>query len=851
MADKKERSFIGLRDLTDASKLADKRRQTDTLRSGMKRDWGLNRAYYEGNQWSFWNPQQIRVEDMPINALPSWRVRIVSNQIKPGLANYVAQLTKTRPTIYAEPDSGTDTDVKAAQMATSLYEYLWDEMQLNSAVQDALTESGLSGGFWLISWDSLAGKEMTITVGPDGQPIVDDALAEVYLEQLAQVMQEQGQDPQKALAVARQSIYLGDISVQTLTAENVWLDPVPNKFEECKWAICRHLLDPDEIEARWGRKVQPNATKASEITLPWGEDKKPDETLREVFIMYIRPNPSLPKGRYVAWIEGPDEILQDMDWPYPFRDLPLVKFPGKYRPNSPYDDPVVTEARPMQKDLNKSLSQIIEHRNLTLKPQIFAPQGSLLQKITGEPGAVFEFGGPQIPQWREIPALPAYVFDHLAGIQARIDAVFNKQPSQRDQLPARVDSGQLVQVMQESIADQLSNVILGLEDALARAGHLMAAYAKAYYVEPRLLKIRGSGGSVQVKKFQGADIEGGFSFRPRYGTALPRSREGKRMAIMDLVDRQMIDPMTAMKHLDLGDLKGVQSKMARDEDHALREQDKMLRGEPINVPAIQAAQSAIEQFQQQAEEIASAIDAGIPLDLNQDGVPDDPNDVFGQLQQQWMQLQMQLQDAPWQPLPYENKQMHAEVHGDFLKTQEFEKYPPELQAIAIKHFELTMQALAADARNNPDPKFLPKLNVTAKTTMSAPTLSKILEAQGIESPPEEVAMEPMETAVYDSVDKPDASSAANNPLTQEEHDMSMQQQQDAHDLAQAQTAQALGIAEETHASSQDKTQQQMVGNEQNMQLDAMKRMQEMQHAQELHQEKLKQMRKPKPKPASK
>jgi hypothetical protein len=141
--------------------------------------------------------------------------------------------------------------------------------------------------------------------------------------------------------------------------------------------------------------------------------------------------------------------------------------------------------------------------------------------------------------------------------------------------------------------------------------------------------------------------------------------------------------------------------------------------------------------------------------------------------------------------------------------------------------------------------------------MSAPTLSKILEAQGIESPPEEVAMEPMETAVYDSVDKPDASSAANNPLTQEEHDMSMQQQQDAHDLAQAQTAQALGIAENTHQSSQEKAQQQMVGNEQNMQLDAMKRMQEMQHAQELHQEKLKQMRskpterKPKPKPASK
>lgn len=807
-----KRSFIGLRDLTDAESLAQKRRDTEMLRSAMKKEWALNRAFHAGKQWSYWNPGASRIEDIPSDKGPKWKVRLVSNQIKDGLTHYVSQLTKTRPTIDAEPDSGSDKDVKAAQMAESLFEWTFDDKNLNAQAQAALMEAGLSGGFWKITWDPLAGKPMTFTIGPDGQPILDDGLADAFVDQLELQLQQSGHDPRLAAEMARKTYYMGDIRVETMMAENVLLDPACSRFEDAKWVICKHALDPDEIKARWGKTVQPNATKsADEFPLPFQKPKneKPAATLREVFIMYIRPNPSLPKGRYVAWIEGPDEILQDMDWPYPFTELPLVKFPGKYRPDSPYDDPIVSEARSIQKELNSTLSQMIEHRRLTLRPQVLAPVGSVRTKLTTESGALIEYNpvGTAVPQWREMPQLPAYVFNQLADIQQRLDRIFNRNPSQRDQLPARTDSGGLLEAMQEGIADNIAPVILRLEDSMARAGHLIASLAQTYYEEPRLLKIRGAGGSVQVKKFEKADIAGGFTFRPRYGTGLPRTREGKRAALMEMHQAQVIDTRQLMKHLDLADLKGVQAQLARDEDFAYRIADKIRRGIPVNIPAAQQAQQELMQFQQQAQQIVQMLQSGQPLDVNNDGMPDDPNEVMQQLQEQFQQLQQAVQDAPFQPFPYENKAATMEVLSDLMKSAEYEAYPPELAAQFEQRFSLTQQAIQAE--QPVDPATLPKINVMTKATTSAKVLSKILNAHGIQTDEHEVAELPLDTEVYDSIDKPNQDESANSPMSQADQMLQMQQAQDEHALKQAQAAQAMGLAENAASLSEQKSQQQL------------------------------------------
>src|SRR5687768_3603799 len=121
--------------------------------------------------------------------------------------------------------------------------------------------------------------------------------------------------------------------------------------------------------------------------------------------------------------------------------------------------------------------------------------------------------------------------------------------------------------------DRLAPTVKLLESSIERAGQIMLSFAQQYYVEPRLLKIKGSGGSVQVKRFTQADITGGIAVDVQTGSALPRTRAGRQMRIMDFMDKGILQPQHAYKYLDMGDLKGVAREFAADEEHATREID--------------------------------------------------------------------------------------------------------------------------------------------------------------------------------------------------------------------------------------------------------------------------------------
>ena len=820
--------YIGLKDLTTVQMLAHKRVVTENLRTIQKRDWALNRAFYNGQQWSFWNPKMQRVEDVPLESGPKWKVRLQDNKIKPGLANWVAMMTKTRPVINAEPDSSSDTDVKSAQMGESLYEYEWDRAKLNSILAGALFEAGLSGGYIKCTWDPLAAQPITFMQAPDGTPITDEELAGVFEDQLTQQLsqdprvQQSGQDPAElATQLMKKVVYLGDIRYDVMSAENVLLDPSANTFAEANWVICTHPMDPDEVQARFGVKVHPDVMRTPTDLQPMMQvvqDRKEPYTLTNVYVMYIRPCPALQKGRYVAWVEGADmQILDDMPWPYPHRKLPLIKLPGMYRPNSPYDDPIVNDARALQKAYNKSLSDVLMYQNITIHPQMLAPVGSLRQKITTEPGAVWEYNPVmnQVPQWRPTPALPSYVFENMQVYKTALDTLFMRVPTTRDTLPARTDTGTVLEGMAEAISDQMSTMMTELEDSLAELGHMIAAYAQEYYIEPRLLKIRGAGGSVQVKKFMNADIAGGFTFRPRYGTGLPLTRAGKQAAIIDLVEAQVLTPQQALKQLDLGNLKGIEAQMAADEDQAFREHDKLLRGQPINMAAMQQAQQQIEQMVQTAE-------AGQPVVDPTTGEPIDP-------QQLPQQIQQMMQTAMNAPTDYEDWSAHLDTHGTFMKSQEWETYPPDVQARFLDHFNQTFQRVidVRKAQMTYDPALKPKVSIQMKGAPSPQVVGEILREAGVDVSDQDVAAPPLDTWVTDDLTKPDVQQSGDtqmDPLSQQMDQLTMQ----------AQSTQMLSQA----ASQSTKAAAEQDQSAQSAQMDQAQKAQQMRHAEELHQQKL-------------
>lgn len=725
------------KDVGKLKSASDLNEKLDSLKRGrqyLEAQWKLSLAFYKGKQYTYYNKSLRRLESLPVEdgEKPRYRVRIVNNQISPGAHALLAKLTKTKPVTHATATSGSDADIKAAQLADKLLEHWWSEMSLDDKLAEALLWSIITGqGYWKITWDKNAGKQMRFLLDPDGNPITDSALQDLFRAQLG----DMGVQPQEKV------VYMGDIKVEVLSPFDVYIDDSAKVFDEAKYVICVHNMSPDDIKKKWGVDVKADAVPSGSdvgASTP-GSGLNPSEpSVKGVNVGYFLPQATIPNGRMVTWVD--EHILEDQAWPYPTDKLPLVKFPGIRVPGQVYDMGDVEGAIPIQKDLNKTISQIVEYKNLTLKPRVWAPTGSLTGvRLTSEPGAVYEYNiiGDHKPEVEQLPSMPPYVFEHLSNLRDDIRQAFGIVDITEGTPPPNVEAGIAIDLLQEMATDRLAPRILLLERALSRSGELMLGLAQEYYKEPRLLKVYGSGGSNKAKRFSQADLKGGVSIHVETGSALPRTRAGRQQRILDYVDRGVLRPDQAYKYLDIADLEGLSTMFQADEDQAYREHDRLLAGQPVNVIAMMNAQNMVESGQAVGPE-------GEPVT--------DPEAA-----------QQYIHQESLRPQPFENLQSHADVHALFMKSPEFEGLPMEVKQDFLTHFELTQEAMSQLPKPIEFKPVTPTLQI--KATAGPTAISKMLDRAGVDVTAEDMAEPPVETWVSDSMDKVDQDEAGNDPLT--------------------------------------------------------------------------------------
>lgn len=716
-------------------------RKLDSLRRGrqpLANQWKLNLAFYKGKQYSYFNrfaPNGGSVMSLPTEEgeKPRYRVRLISNQVITGVHSLLAKYTKTKPRISARPGSGSVADFKAAQMAESLFQFWWDEFSLDEKLEEALLWAIITGqGYWKIDWDPHANKQMSFMLDPQGNPILDDSTKTAFRAEL----EKYGIEPQE------KTVYMGDIRVRAKSPFEVYWDNTASSWEDAKYVICEDYLDPDEVWARWKRRVEPNAASHSpDVALPFQGANDPTE-LNVVRVMtgYFKPGPSLPKGRYVVWVEKDDKPLYDGPWHLPTPDLPIIKFPGLRSPGQVYDGSHVEQAIPVQKELNRLLSQIIEYKNLTIRPRVWAPTNSVRTRLTSEPGALYEYNpvGNFKPEIEQMPSLPPYVFELLKEVAARLKDVFNLTEVSEGSVPPNVEAGIAIDLLQELSSDRIAPTIKLIEKCLEKAGQQMLTLAQTNYAEPRMMSIRGSGGGVQVRKFTQADIKGGVAIRVDTGSGMPRTRAGRQAQIERWVESGLLPADKAWKYVDLADLEGLGRQFQQNEEMAQREIEKIIRGETINPEAVQ--------------EVMFVVNQGI-------------NPKTGDPIQGPEEAQALLQEASLQPTVSENYDVHLDVLGDWMNSIEFDAMAPDVRQRAITHFNLTLQAKQALPQQQEPGKV--NINYQVKGTMGPTGSSRLMERAGVNLTPEEAAEPPLETWVSDSVDKPDTDAAG--PGQEAEH----------------------------------------------------------------------------------
>ena len=700
----------------------------------MERSWKINLAFYKGKQYVFYNKRTRRIESLATDDgdKPRYRVRIVANQIAPNSMGLLARLTKSKPTFYATPIQASFETIKAVDVAENLLEHWWSKFSLSEKREEAMLWSIIAGnGFWKITWDDKIGSSVKLMIDPEGNPIVDPLVERLFRDNL----EMQGLESDDF----EMEVFEGDVRVDVMAPFNVLLDDSAQVFEDCKFAICSHAVSTDEIFSKYGVRLKPNAVnRYPDESLPGlysfasGTTK---ENVREIFYGYFLPSAKYPEGRFVVFTKDPSIILYDSPWPFPFMELPLVKFPGLRIPGQLWDTSVVEQAVPLQKELNRTLSQIVEYKNLTLKPQMLAPVGSLRQRITDEPGAIFEYNpvAGKVPESIPLPGLPGYVIQHLQDMGARLKDVFGLTEVMQGTVPPNVEAGVAIDLLQEAAVDRLAPQILMMEKSLERAGNLMLALAQKYYTEPRMMMLSGGAGSKpRVEQFEHADILSGLQIKVEAGSGLPRTRAGKQARVFQMLNLGLISPAKAYKYLDMADFKTLQAQFQADEDQALREHDKLINGEAINISAAREAEAQMMSMMQNPE---FDPETGEPMPL-------DPA-MFNQ-----------SLEAGLQPLPFENKAAHLETHALFMKSAEFELLPPDIQEAFYKHYSLTQQALVAEESPQGEP---PRVSLQLRGAVGPTVGSKMLNQSGVKDvTPEELLEPPLDTVVIDNKDKPNA-----------------------------------------------------------------------------------------------
>ena len=710
-----------------AASLVQRVDELERQREEMARQWKINLAFYKGKQYVFYNRKARRIESLPTDDgdKPRYRVRLVSNQIAPNSQSLLSRLVKSKPQFYATPGQASFEAQKATQVAENLLDYWWDSFHLTEKREEAMLWSIIAGnGFWKITWDDKQGPGMKVMVDPSGQPIVDPLVKHYFYQQLEQ----SGIDPDEF----EKRVYQGEIRVDVMSPFDVLLDNSAQVFEDCKYAFCVHPMTSDEIFDRYGVRLKPNAVnRYPDETLPGAFsslDAKTKENVRTVYYGYFVPGDKYPNGRFVVFTKDPSIILYDAPWPYPFEELPIVKFPGLRVPGQLWDSSVVEQAIPLQKELNRTLSQMIEYKNLTLKPQMMAPVGSLRQRVTDEPGAIYEYNpvAGKIPESIPIPSLPAYVFDSLQDLGARLKDIFGLNEIVEGSVPPNVEAGVAIDLLQEAATDRLAPQIMLMERSLERCGNLMLQLAQQYYNEPRTLIITGSGSKPKVERFENADLIKGVSVKVEAGSGLPRTRAGRQARVMQMLQMGILSPTKAYKYLDMADFKSLQMQFEADEEQAMREHDKLIDGKIINEQEARRAQEQLMMSMMQGGSI-------------------DPN------------LLQQSVEAGLSPLPFENKAVHLETHAAFMKSAEFESLPDMIRDQFYKHFELTRAAV--ESENTPAGE-APKVSLQLRGAVGPTTGAKIIGNSGIRGVTPQEMLEPsLDTVVIDNKDKPNAEDA--------------------------------------------------------------------------------------------
>lgn len=515
-----------------------------THRADWDKVWKQSWRFYVGDQW----PQ-----------LPSWKADPVENYIFSKVETILPILTDNRPTIHVLPREAGYDDY--AEHMHNLFSYLWDRLNMDDTVLEATKNCLIFGkGIYYSYWDYE--KEEIASVSVDPQNIFIDPLARRitdarYLIHIARMSSwdilnmwpdAEGRFKEGAQMVPEpaQKGVIGTGDKQSVHIGQAYADPSIPVGRTVPWVRAGMQgfgsVEDDTVQVLqfWIR----DPAVSTKAMLDRDGKQMTDTAGNELFV----EKRAYPGGRHIV-LAG-DRVIHDGPNPFDHQQFPYVEQDCHRIPGGFWGISAVQQLIPIQRELNKTLGQLIDNRNLmgNLMWKVGSNSGIKADQIVAKPGlVVVKTPGSEVDTV-DVKPLPAYISGLIDHTMLALDRVSGVSDVTEGRKPTGITAGIAIESLQEAGQTRLRALVRNLENAIRNLGTQWVGLAQQFYQEAKTIRVTDP----ETGQFS-FDLVGPEQLRAQWevevaaGSTLPRSREVRQGQAVELYQLGIFDAEELLK----------------------------------------------------------------------------------------------------------------------------------------------------------------------------------------------------------------------------------------------------------------------------------------------------------------
>lgn len=469
------------------AKISEDFKKRQEARRPIELNWRLNMNFVLGNQFAQISAKGDIEEEQ---RRYFWQEREVYNHIAPILETRLAKLSRVKARAQVRPATSDDDDVASASLATKLIDAVCKENDFSAQLAIANSWSEITGcAFFKITWNSQKGR----AIAADGK------------------------------------VNEGDVSITVCPPFEIFPEDISVvEIDRQSSIIHAKVLSCAEVKRLWGKEVQggdvnvftfDNAQIAGGFgytaTVPKIVSEKKENSVT-VIEKYELPTAEYPNGRLI--IVAGDRLLHYGELPYVNgenggRTYPFSRQVCIDNLASFFGTSVVERIIPVQRAYNTVKNRKHEFMNRIAMGVLAVEDGSVdtddLQEEGLPPGKILVYRQGSTPPVMlnagQVPSEFGREEEKLLNEFTMISGV--SEVTTYSQVPSNVASGTAISLLLEQDDTRISLTAESLRDSVKRIGkHILRLY-RQYARAPRIKRITGENGEVEIASFSAGNID--------------------------------------------------------------------------------------------------------------------------------------------------------------------------------------------------------------------------------------------------------------------------------------------------------------------------------------------------------